>query len=123
MTSDERAVNWRQVLRNPYMPDWQTSVTVSREWSERLAEYIERLEADAGIAREAEARADNERKKARWIASMVSAGTSTEWGVVHPSGKVAVLFTGVSPRVVVADDALYHGVEVWLAAAEAAAGA
>ena len=55
MNSDERAVDWRQVLRNPYRPDWQTSVTVSREWAERLAEYIERLEIDAGIAYKSEA--------------------------------------------------------------------
>ena len=57
MKSDERAVDWRQVLRNPYRPDWHNSysITVSREWAERLAEYLERLEIDAGIAYKSEA--------------------------------------------------------------------
>lgn len=76
----------------------------------------------ADLARKAEARADHEARKARWIASMVSAGTSTEWGVIHKSGQVAVLFTGVNPHVVVADDAYEWEISLWLDAAEIVVG-
>lgn len=44
--------DWRSVLRNPYIPDWQTTMTFSREWGERLADYIERLERENAMMRE-----------------------------------------------------------------------